>query len=74
MFGRKKAESKSNKTSEEWKVCHFQVRKQKKSLSRPFECALTAYAAYKSSGVTRIECNPDLCPIYQTWKLLQETQ
>ena len=73
MFRRKKSESQNKNTDEEWKVCQFQVRK-KPLGPRPFECGLTAYAVWSNKGVTRIDCNPDMCPMFQTWKLLEEKE
>ena len=73
MFGRKKKVESENIPRTKV-VCPFQVENRKKNPSTHFECALTAHAIWSSSGVERFDCNPDWCPMFQTWKLLKEKQ
>jgi len=56
------------------KYVSFKLEKRKPLGPRPFECGLTAYAVWSNKGVTRIDCNPDMCPMFQTWKLLEEKE
>ena len=53
------------------KVCHFQIFKTRNE-EEDVLCALVNLQGIAEEGQNEYPCNPKMCPLYQSWKMLAE--
>ena len=52
--------------------CQFQEPEVERVVLKGYNCSLRTYGTAASLNAYRRPCNPEMCPMYQTWKLLKE--
>jgi hypothetical protein len=52
-------------------VCMFQEPRIANKQSFGYDCVITGFGSYATNHGPK-ECNPDMCPMYQTWNLLKK--
>ena len=53
-------------------VCQFQEPEVERVVLKGYNCSLRTYGTAASLSAYRRPCNPEMCPMYQTWQLLKE--